>query len=281
MVKQASKSESPLAMQQHAAEEKTAATSTSTEKADAVALLTADHRKVEQLFQQYGTKKSSASTDDKQQLVKQICMELAIHTMLEEQIFYPACREKGVEDDALDEAQVEHDGAKMLMTGLLKGSPDDEYYDAKVKVLEEYIKHHVKEEERESSGIFAKAKQAGVDMKILGQQIQSRKPGLMQNMEKGQIEVPPTRSFNSSQYRQEDRMNRQSYERERNSRGQFESGDYNQNAGRYGSGSYDQDDENSGGRGWYGNPQGHSQASREGWDNRGSGSRGGYSSRED
>src|SRR6185295_19636682 len=99
---------------------------------------------------------------------------------LEEEIFYPACREKKIEDELLDEAQVEHDGAKIIIAELIAGSPGDEYYDAKVTVLSEYIKHHVGEEEKPSDGIFAKARKAGVDMKALGSRLQARKAELLQ-----------------------------------------------------------------------------------------------------
>src|SRR3954470_22847322 len=122
---------------------------------DAIALLKADHRKVEELFEKY-----ESARGRKAEIAKKICMELIVHTMLEEEIFYPACREAGVEDDMLDEAAVEHDGAKVLIAELEHGSPDDDYYDAKVKVLSEEIKHHVKEEEKRD-GVFAQAKSKG------------------------------------------------------------------------------------------------------------------------
>src|SRR5205085_11025070 len=121
---------------------------------DAIALLKADHRKVEELFEKYETARGK-----KADIARKICMELTIHTMIEEEIFYPACREAGVESDMLDEANVEHDGAKVLIAELENGSPDDEYYDAKVKVLSEEIKHHVKEEEKRG-GIYTEAKKA-------------------------------------------------------------------------------------------------------------------------
>lgn len=143
---------------------------------DAEALLRADHRKVEGLFKKY---ENSDSESEKENLAKQICGELIIHTTLEEGIFYPACREAEVEHDDMDEAQVEHDGAKLMIKELMEGSPSDEYYDAKVKVLSEYIKHHVGEEEQPGKGIFAKARKAGVDMKEVGEQIKSRKAELM------------------------------------------------------------------------------------------------------
>src|SRR5262249_7719303 len=106
-------------------------TATAEAKQPADALLKADHRKVEQLFQQY---EKAEDTQQKSVLVTQICRELIVHTKLEEDIFYPACREKDVEDDILDEAQVEHDGAKVMISELMNGSPDDEFYDAKVTV---------------------------------------------------------------------------------------------------------------------------------------------------
>lgn len=95
---------------------------------------------------------------DKSELAHKICVELNVHAMLEEEIFYPACREKGVEDAALDAAQVEHDGAKLLIKELTTHSVRSPFYDAKVKVLSDYIKHHVEEEERAGDGIFAKAR---------------------------------------------------------------------------------------------------------------------------
>jgi hypothetical protein len=142
---------------------------------DAEALLRADHRKVEALFRKY---ENSGSESEKEGLAKQICGELIIHTKLEEELFYPACRDADVEDDDLDEAQVEHDSAKLMIKELMDGSPSDEYYDAKVKVLSEYIKHHVGEEEQPGKGIFAKARKARVDMKALGRQIKMRKEEL-------------------------------------------------------------------------------------------------------
>src|SRR5205807_7942586 len=90
-----------------------------------------------------------------------------------------ACREKSVEDDLLDEAQVEHDGAKVLIADLLRADPGDAFYDAKVKTLSEYIRHHVAEEEKPRTGIFAKAQKAGVDMSALGEKLQARKMELM------------------------------------------------------------------------------------------------------
>ncbi len=151
---------------------------------DAVALLKADHRKVEELFEKYETARSK-----KAGIAKQICTELTIHTLIEEEIFYPACRQAGVESNMLDEAFVEHDGAKALIAELENGSPDDQYYDAKVKVLSEEIKHHVKEEEQRD-GIFAQARKAGLDLDILGRQLAARKKVLKAAFEQNGLPAP-------------------------------------------------------------------------------------------
>ena len=116
------------------------------QKPDAIALLKADHRKVEDLFEKF----ENARSDRKQALVQEICTELCIHATIEEEIFYPACKGEIEDDDLLEESYVEHDGAKVLIAELLDSEPDAEFYDAKVTVLSEMIKHHVKEEEKRS-----------------------------------------------------------------------------------------------------------------------------------
>jgi hypothetical protein len=153
---------------------------------DAIALLKADHRKVEELFEKY-----EKARGRKAEIAKQICMELTVHTMIEEEIFYPACRKAGVESDMLDEANVEHDGAKVLIAELENGSPDDDFYDAKVKVLSEEIKHHVKEEEKRG-GIFTEARQAELDLDGLGEQMTARKEELMAQFEENGLPPPVT-----------------------------------------------------------------------------------------
>ncbi len=159
-------------------------------KENAVALLKADHRKVEKLFESF---EKARSEDRKVALVKQICTELMVHATIEEEIFYPACKGKIEDEDLLDEAYVEHDGAKVLIAELLQGSPSDEFYDAKVKVLSEMIKHHVKEEEMRSEGLFAEARDAGVD---LGERLTVRKAQLLAKFkEAGKLPSPQTRSF--------------------------------------------------------------------------------------
>src|ERR1700749_2474625 len=156
---------------------------------DAIALLKADHRKVEELFEKYETARGK-----KADIAQKICMELTIHTKIEEEIFYPACREAGVESDMMDEANVEHDGAKALIMELEKGSPDDEYYDAKIKVLSEEIKHHVKEEEQRG-GIFSQAREADLDLNALGEQMAARKKELVAQFGK---KLPPPKTLTMS-----------------------------------------------------------------------------------
>jgi len=144
-------------------------------KQDAVALLKADHRKVEGLFAEF--EKASGSSR-KQKLAQQICVELKIHTILEEEIFYPACEGK-VDEDQLEEAYVEHDAAKVLIGQIEEATPDAAFYDAKVKVLSEEIEHHVEEEEKRMEGIFSQARKAGLDMDALGEQMAARKAQLL------------------------------------------------------------------------------------------------------
>lgn len=153
---------------------------------DAIALLKADHRKVSELFEKF----ENAREGQKQALAEQICNELKIHTTIEEEIFYPACDGK-IEDDTLNEAYVEHDGAKVLINDILAGGPDDKFYEAKVHVLSEEIKHHVKEEEMRVEGMFAQAREAGVDVEGLLAQMLARKQELMAEAKAGGL--PPAR----------------------------------------------------------------------------------------
>jgi hypothetical protein len=199
------------------------------ESGDAVELLKNDHRKVEQLFQQY---EGASDGEQKQQIAHQVCQELIVHTLLEEEIFYAQCRENDVEDDMLDEAQVEHDGAKVLITELLTLSPDSEYYDAKVKVLSEYIKHHVQEEEKDD-GIFAKAEETDMDMEEIGKEIQERKQELMQKAQSGRLRLPQPRALFSlmEPSRQENQGMPRMGGRERDEYGRFESQDDDRRGG--------------------------------------------------
>jgi hypothetical protein len=143
----------------------------------AVALLKKDHREVEGLFKKF---EKAGSGSEKLNLFKQIALALKVHTKIEEEIFYS--EERGeVEDDMLDEAQVEHDGAKHLIAEIEAMKPGQDLYDAKVKVLSEYIKHHVKEEEQ-PGGIFAQAKKGDEDLNEMGERLKARKQQLMAQM---------------------------------------------------------------------------------------------------
>jgi hemerythrin superfamily protein len=143
----------------------------------AVTLLKQDHRQVEGWFDEF---EQLDAEGDKLALFKKIALALKVHTQIEEEIFYPEARGE-VDDDMLDEAYVEHDGAKKLIADIEGMKPADEYYDAKVKVLGEYIKHHVKEEEQ-PGGLFAQAKKGGEDLEAMGQRLKARKDELMAGM---------------------------------------------------------------------------------------------------
>jgi hemerythrin superfamily protein len=147
---------------------------------DAVTLLTADHAKVKELFKEFEDLKEDGSAEDKSALVTQICNELKVHAQIEEEIFYPAVRGAIDDGDLMDEALVEHAGAKELIAQLEDMTPDDELYDAKVTVLGERIQHHVNEEEGE---MFPKAKKAKVDGQALGVEMTERKAELMAKTE--------------------------------------------------------------------------------------------------
>jgi hemerythrin superfamily protein len=148
---------------------------------DAVQLLKADHRDVEGWFEDF---EKTNSESKKQKLATQICTALKVHTEIEEEIFYPACREAGLEEDMMDEADVEHQGAKNLIAEIEAGAPGDDHWDAKVTVLGEMIKHHVKEEEQRD-GMFAKAKKAELDLDELGAALKARKDELMRGYKNG------------------------------------------------------------------------------------------------
>ena len=141
---------------------------------DAIALLKADHRQVEQWFEQF---EKARDDERKIKLATNICNALKVHTSIEEEIFYPAFLAATEDKDMHHEAEVEHDGAKNLIAQIEASSPDDDYYDAKMKVLSEMIKHHVKEEEQ-SGGMFAEARDSDMDLQGLGEQMAARKAGL-------------------------------------------------------------------------------------------------------
>jgi hemerythrin-like domain-containing protein len=143
---------------------------------DALALLKADHETVSELLDKYEKGKERMEDEKKSELAHKICEELKVHAQIEEEIFYPALREASEEaEDALAEASVEHASIKSLVEQVESDSPESEEFDAKVKVIGEYVKHHVKEEQNE---LFPMAREADLDLKELGEQLAARKAEL-------------------------------------------------------------------------------------------------------
>ena len=158
---------------------------------DAIALLKEDHRKVEGLFEKF---EKARDEDRKKALAREICTELTIHAMIEEEIFYPACQDKIEDEDLLDESYVEHDGAKVLISEIMS-NVNARFFEAKVTVLSELIKHHVKEEEKRSEGLFAQARDAGLDVEALGDRLKARKQQLKEQFADGHLPPAHTRSY--------------------------------------------------------------------------------------
>lgn len=151
----------------------TATSKASAAPKDAIALLKADHEAVSHLFSEYEKTRSVAN---KKALVKEICVALTAHAQIEEEIFYPAVKAALKDKLLVPEATVEHAGVKSLIAQLEGVEPDGEMYDAKVKVLAEYVKHHVKEEQTE---MFPKAKASSLDLVDLGDEMAARKAELL------------------------------------------------------------------------------------------------------
>jgi hemerythrin superfamily protein len=158
---------------------KRSSSSSRSKSLDAIALLKADHRQVEQWFSQF---EKTNSANKKQQLASNICAALTVHTSIEEEIFYPAFLRATGDQDMHHEAIVEHAGAKTLIAQIQDMSPSDDYFDAKVTVLSEMIKHHVKEEEQ-PGGMFAEAKKSAMDLRALAGQLLARKKQLQSTAE--------------------------------------------------------------------------------------------------
>ena len=152
---------------------------------DAIALLRADHKRVSDLFAQYETTRSAAR---KKTLVATICQELTIHAQVEEEIFYPAVKAALRDKELVPEAQVEHQSLKDLIAQVKDKEPDGEMFDAKIKVMSEYVKHHVKEEQNE---MFVRAKKTRLDLQQLGEQLAARKQELMDDP--SQLEGSPAK----------------------------------------------------------------------------------------
>jgi hypothetical protein len=159
---------------------------------DAIALLKDDHRKVEELFAQF---EKASSDGRKETLAQEICLELSVHAAIEEEIFYPACEGK-VDEDLLKESYVEHDAAKVLIGQISSGEGEsDDFFDAKVKVLQEEIEHHVEEEEKRMEGLFAQARKAGLDMDALGEQLAARKQELTETFKASGLPKPELKTM--------------------------------------------------------------------------------------
>jgi hemerythrin superfamily protein len=153
---------------------KTAASSrAAAQPKDAIAMLRADHKKVSGLFDDFENTRSAAR---KKAIVAQICTELSVHAQLEEEIFYPAVKAALRDKELVPEATVEHASVKDLIAQVEGAEPDGEMYDAKVKVMGEFVKHHVKEEQNE---MFVRAKKTRLDMVALGAEMAARRTELM------------------------------------------------------------------------------------------------------
>ena len=146
---------------------------------DAIVILTSDHAKVKKLFKEFEKLSKKDDTVAKVKVANQICVELTVHALAEEEIFYSAARRATHADDLMNEADVEHDSAKDLIAQIQTISPQDPMYDAKVTVLGEYINHHVKEEETE---MFPKVRKTKLDLQELGMQLKMRKEELMSKL---------------------------------------------------------------------------------------------------
>ncbi len=152
----------------------------STSDSDAIELLTSDHAEVKELFEAYeDLVDDDAEDDEKLTLAHKICMMLTVHATIEEEIFYPAAKELLDEPDLVNEATVEHASAKELIAQIEESDPSDELFDSKVKVLAEYIEHHVREEEDE---MFPAVQDAGMDTASVGEELSLRKEELMAEM---------------------------------------------------------------------------------------------------
>ena len=253
-------------------------------KADVVAMLKPDHRRVEELFPNFEGARTRAQ---KAQIASSICKELKIHSELQETHFYPAALEAAEADEKLDEAQVEHDTVKMLVRDIEAEKPESAFYDAKLMVLKEYVKHHVAEVEG-PDGILTQAQKRGIDLNEVGQTIAQRKQELQVDSKQLQsqpvsLKLAPSakeRSALPGNNRIRDSRGRDDMERFTSSR------DYDDRGGRRSSSRYEDDDrgrshssrdcdddDRGGGHdcgqgGRFGDSRGHSEAAGRGWEDR-------------
>ena len=233
----------------------------STPSKNAIELLKADHRDVDKMFEQF---QSARGRSQRKKLVRQIATALNAHTIIEEEIFYPACSQHGIEEDDLDEAQVEHDTIKLLLRELIDGSLDDDYYDAKMTVVSEYVKHHVKEEEEPKEGIFARLEKTDADLEELGRELEARKDELMEDPERLTERPPRIRSLN---LRRDARASGSRQAEDRNERPQqFDERTHDDR--RYQERSEPRQAQQGEHGGWHGDPSGHAEAARRGWRHR-------------
>jgi hemerythrin superfamily protein len=244
---------------------------------EAIRMLMEDHRKVEKLFGEY----EAADDRRKEEIVRQACRELILHTLLEEEIFYPACRQAASDEEPLDEAQVEHDSAKLLIRELMDGDRDDQYREARFIVLAEQIRRHVTEEEEPSQGVFAKARAKNVATEQLARRMRERR----QELQGQPLRPTRPRSFQSLQpspHRSYEENEMSNQYQGRDERGRFTDDDDRGGRSRGGRDEDDRgyrsrgrDDNHRGQGGWFGDSRGHSEASRRGWEDRGGGRSGG------
>lgn len=144
-----------------------------TDRRDAIALLTADHREVEALFKRY---ESAGDENERAAIAEQVCLALRVHAQIEEEIFYPAAKRRIEDGDLVDEALVEHGSAKQLIAEIEDAEVGDPMVQARMQVLSEQIAHHVKEEESE---LFPEVREADLDLQSLGARLAQRKSELM------------------------------------------------------------------------------------------------------
>jgi hypothetical protein len=251
-----------------------------------IEMLKQDHRKVESLFEEF---QETDDQDRKEELVREICSELIVHMHLEEDVFYPTSRMAANRDEELeellDEAQVEHDTAKMLVNQLVEAEPDDPYWEAKVSVLCDVIEHHIDEEEKAEEGTFARAQAKGLDDAALAGRLRR----LKDELQKRGAGVRPIRPVSMDVAHLQETMEERHVPRSRYGRmpepgyGRFEAGprnlperdeeghfvnDYSRRPSRY---REDEERHDRGGpaeRGWYGDPRAHAEAARRGWESR-------------
>jgi hemerythrin superfamily protein len=168
-------------------------------KMDAIGMLIADHKKVQKAFKDFEKLKEGSSKRGKSDIVRQTCTDLTIHATIEEEIFYPAVRKAIKDMDIMDEATVEHAGAKELIAQLESMQPGDDLYDAKFTVLGENVNHHIREEQNE---MFPKVRKTRLDLNALGEQMAQRKAELEAQISPGDGSDTAKRGMTSARNRE-------------------------------------------------------------------------------